>query len=81
VKYQQKNNRGLIASALIHTIFPGPITDGERERARTALQQNTAALHFLILFRDEQLQYRGLYVWDKSSDFIRRIGLFLMILP
>jgi hypothetical protein len=30
--------------------------------------------HFAILFRDNKLQYRGLYTWDQFSDTVHKIG-------
>jgi len=30
--------------------------------------------HFLVLFRDHRLQYRGLYTWDQFSEAVHKIG-------
>lgn len=71
-KHQPKSNRSLILNALQHSIFPGAVSNDQRNKVQTALAQSNSK-HFLILFRDQRTQYRGLYTWDQNSDAVERI--------
>ncbi|KAI6191866.1 Patronin [Aphelenchoides bicaudatus] len=71
-KHQPKSNRSLILNALQYSIFPGQVSTDQRNKVQGALAQSNSK-HFLILFRDQRTQYRGLYTWDQQSDTIYRI--------
>lgn len=71
-KHQPKSNRSLILNALQFSVFPGAVSNDQRNKVQAALAQSNSK-HFLILFRDQRTQYRGLYTWDQQSDTIYRI--------
>ncbi|KAI6173630.1 Patronin [Aphelenchoides besseyi] len=71
-KHKLKSNRPLIMNALQYSVFPGAVSNDQRNKVQAALAQSDSK-HFLLLFRDQRSQYRGLYTWDQQSDTIYRI--------
>ncbi|KAL3104129.1 hypothetical protein niasHS_002156 [Heterodera schachtii] len=71
-KQPPKSNRGLIMNALQYSIFPGHVSNEQRQKVQAAIAQSDSK-HFLVLFRDHQCQYRGLYTWDQFSDTVHKI--------
>lgn len=65
-----------MTNAVQYSIFPGTVTSDQRNKAQAAMAQSDLK-HFLVLFRDQKCQYRGLYTWDQYSDTVHRIGIFL----
>lgn len=62
-------------NALQYSIFPGAVSNEQRNKVQASIAQSNAK-HFLILFRDQRTQYRGLYTWDQASDSVYRIVSF-----
>uniref|UniRef100_A0AC35UG23 Protein kinase domain-containing protein n=1 Tax=Rhabditophanes sp. KR3021 TaxID=114890 RepID=A0AC35UG23_9BILA len=73
-KKAPKSNRGLIVNSLNFSVFPGAVWNEQKSKVQAALAQSDAK-HFLVLFRDQKCQYRGLYTWDESSDTVYRLGI------
>lgn len=86
-KHKLKSNRALILNAIQFSVFPGAVSSDQRNKVfilsqlvlycfslkvQAALAQSDAK-HFLVLFRDQRHQYRGLYTWDQQSDTVYRI--------
>uniref|UniRef100_A0A914DFQ0 CKK domain-containing protein n=1 Tax=Acrobeloides nanus TaxID=290746 RepID=A0A914DFQ0_9BILA len=72
VKSSPKSNRSLIINAIQYSIFPGAVSSEQRIKVQESLARSDAK-HFLILFRDQKCQYRGLYTWDTTSDHVHKI--------
>ncbi|CAP34365.1 LOW QUALITY PROTEIN: Protein CBR-PQN-34 [Caenorhabditis briggsae] len=68
-----KSNRGLINNALQFSVFPGAVNNATRQTT-IAQMASSSSKHFLILFRDQKCQYRGLYTWDEVSDTACKIS-------
>ncbi|CAI5455374.1 unnamed protein product [Caenorhabditis angaria] len=68
-----KSNRGLINNALQFSVFPGAVNNTTRQSTISQMASSPSK-HFLILFRDQKCQYRGLYTWDEISDTAIRIS-------
>ncbi|KAE9419362.1 hypothetical protein Angca_002417, partial [Angiostrongylus cantonensis] len=68
-----KSNRGLVINALQYSVFPGAVNDATRVKTMNDLSASDAK-HFLVLFRDNKCQYRGLYSWDQVSDTAIKIS-------
>uniref|UniRef100_A0A915MCP4 CKK domain-containing protein n=1 Tax=Meloidogyne javanica TaxID=6303 RepID=A0A915MCP4_MELJA len=71
-RQQPKSNRTLILNALQYSIFPGHVSNESRQKVQNAIASSDSK-HFLILFRDHRLQYRGLYTWDQFSEAVHKI--------
>ncbi|CAD5230683.1 unnamed protein product [Bursaphelenchus okinawaensis] len=71
-KTQPKSNRSLIMNALQYSVFPGAVSNDQRNKVQAALAQSDSK-HFLVLFRDHKCQYRGLYTWNQQDDTVHRI--------
>ncbi|KAH7700622.1 prion-like protein [Aphelenchoides avenae] len=71
-KAQPKSNRSLIMNALQYSIFPGAVSNEQRNKVQGSIAQSDSK-HFLVLFRDHKCQYRGLYTWDQVSDTLHKI--------
>ncbi|PAV70085.1 hypothetical protein WR25_09665 isoform D [Diploscapter pachys] len=72
-KAQTKTNRGLIINALTYSVFPGAVNGTTRNKTMSDMA-SSSAIHFLLLFRDQKCQYRGLYTWDEVSDTVYKIS-------
>ncbi|KAF1746918.1 hypothetical protein GCK72_023376 [Caenorhabditis remanei] len=68
-----KSNRGLINNALQFSVFPGAVNNATRQATITQMASSSSK-HFLLLFRDQKCQYRGLYTWDEVSDTAVKIS-------
>lgn len=71
-RQQPKSNRTLILNALQYSIFPGHVSNDNRQKVQNAIASSDSK-HFLVLFRDHRLQYRGLYTWDQFSGAVHKI--------
>uniref|UniRef100_A0A914N374 Patronin n=1 Tax=Meloidogyne incognita TaxID=6306 RepID=A0A914N374_MELIC len=71
-RQQPKSNRTLILNALQYSIFPGHVSNESRQKVQNAIASSDSK-HFLVLFRDHRLQYRGLYTWDQFSEAVHKI--------
>ncbi|KAF7633369.1 hypothetical protein Mgra_00007251 [Meloidogyne graminicola] len=77
-RQQPKSNRTLILNALQYSIFPGHVSNDNRQKVQNAIASSDSK-HFLVLFRDHRLQYRGLYTWDQFSEAVHKIVLIFLI--
>lgn len=68
-----KSNRPLIINALQYSVFPGAVNSNTRNATMEQLAASSSK-HFLVLFRDQKCQYRGLYTWDEMSEFVVKIS-------
>lgn len=71
-----KSNKQTIINALTQVILAGRVNDRVREQACEGIERNTDKIkHFIILFRDSRLQFRGIYTFIPavSSDSPARI--------
>jgi calmodulin-regulated spectrin-associated protein len=59
-------------NALQFSVFPGAVSNDQRNKVQNAMAQSDSK-HFLLLFRDQRSQYRGLYSWDQQSDSVYRL--------
>uniref|UniRef100_A0A914X2T8 CKK domain-containing protein n=1 Tax=Plectus sambesii TaxID=2011161 RepID=A0A914X2T8_9BILA len=71
-KPSPKSNCNIIIEALEYSMFAGAVHNGYKQNVLAELAKSDST-HFLILFRDHQYQYRGLYTWDQMSDTAHRI--------
>lgn len=78
-------NRDRILRSLQYSIFPNAVDKDKLEKVRIlseppfkgfkvkkAIELSTVK-HFIVLFRDEKLQFRGLYSWKQESGAVERI--------
>lgn len=71
-----KSNKQTIVNALTQAILAGRVNDRVREQVCDEIERNTEKIkHFVILFRDSRLQFRGIYTFipSPSSDAPTRI--------
>ncbi|KAL3109910.1 hypothetical protein niasHT_016526 [Heterodera trifolii] len=61
-----------VAELSLKLIFPGHVSNEQRQKVQAAIAQSDSK-HFLVLFRDHQCQYRGLYTLDQFSDTVHKI--------
>lgn len=67
-----KSNKALIKNAVLHSCLPGKVNENHRRKALNALDRVEAG-HFMILFRDHQLQYRAIYDFDVECEKLHKI--------
>nr|CAD2208577.1 unnamed protein product [Meloidogyne enterolobii] len=72
-RQQPKSNRTLILNALQYSIFPGHVSNENRQKVQNAIASSDSK-HFLVLFRDHRLQYRGLYTWINFPRLFTKLG-------
>jgi hypothetical protein len=59
-----KSNKQTIINSLTQVILAGRVNDRVREQACDEIERNTDKIkHFIILFRDSRLQFRGIYTY------------------
>ncbi|CAF2927538.1 unnamed protein product [Rotaria sp. Silwood2] len=71
-----KSNKQTIVNALTQVILAGRVNDRVREQVCDEIERNIEKIkHFIILFRDSRLQFRGIYTFIPSttSDLPARI--------
>jgi hypothetical protein len=71
-----KSNKQTIINALTQAILAGRVNDRLREQVCDEIERNTDKIkHFMILFRDSRLQFRGIYTFipAPTSDSPARI--------
>lgn len=71
-----KSNKQTITNALTQVILAGRVNDRIREQVCEEIERHTDKFkHFIILFRDSRLQFRGIYTFipTVSSDSPARI--------
>uniref|UniRef100_A0A914UHL3 CKK domain-containing protein n=1 Tax=Plectus sambesii TaxID=2011161 RepID=A0A914UHL3_9BILA len=71
-KPSPKSNRNIIINALQYSVFAGAVHNDQKQNVLAELAKSDSK-HFLILFRDQKCQYRGLYTWDQMSDTAHRV--------
>jgi hypothetical protein len=71
-----KSNKQTIVNALTQVILAGRVNDRVREQVCEEIERNLEKVrHFIILFRDSRLQFRGIYAFTPApiSDIPSRI--------
>ncbi|CAF0954744.1 unnamed protein product [Adineta steineri] len=71
-----KSNKQTIINSLTQAILAGRVNDQVREQVKEEIERNADKVkHFVILFRDSRLQFRGVYTYTPTptSDAPTRI--------
>ncbi|CAF0720242.1 unnamed protein product [Adineta ricciae] len=71
-----KSNKQTIINSLTQAILAGRVNDRVREQVCEEIERNSEKIkHFVILFRDSRLQFRGIYTFipTPTSDIPTRI--------
>lgn len=64
-----KSNKQTIVNALSQVILAGRVNDRQREQVCDEIERHTDKVkHFIILFRDSRLQYRGIFAYIPSNN-------------
>uniref|UniRef100_A0A915IMI5 CKK domain-containing protein n=1 Tax=Romanomermis culicivorax TaxID=13658 RepID=A0A915IMI5_ROMCU len=72
VKATPKSNRNLITNALRDRVLVGAANADKKIKVLEELARSDGK-HFLILFRDQKCQFRGVYSWDQVSDNVHKV--------
>ncbi len=72
LKPVSKTNRSIVLNAIEHVVFPG-LVNSETRKSLVEVIDNSDSLHFLLLFRDLNCQFRGLYVHYADTKEILKI--------
>jgi hypothetical protein len=67
-----KSNRSIILNAVEYVVFPGAVNRETRERVLDIIDRCDCP-HFLLLFRDQKCQFRGLYAYYPDTDEVYKI--------
>jgi len=67
-----KSNRPIIMNAVEYVVFPGVVNKETRTRVLEEIERCECP-HFLILFRDSKLQFRGLYAYYPDTEEVFKI--------
>jgi len=67
-----KSNRPIVMNAVEYVVFPGAVNKDTRMRVLEEIERCDCP-HFLILFRDSKLQFRGLYAYYPDTDEVFKI--------
>jgi len=67
-----KSNRPIIMNAVEYVVFPGVVNKETRMRVLEEIEKCDCP-HFLILFRDSKLQFRGLYAYYPDTEEVLKI--------
>eukprot|EP00092_Neocalanus_flemingeri_P024704 GFUD01026793.1.p1 GENE.GFUD01026793.1~~GFUD01026793.1.p1 ORF type:complete len:668 (-),score=194.26 GFUD01026793.1:41-2044(-) len=67
-----KSNRPIIMNAVEYVVFPGVVNKETRMRVLEEIERCECP-HFLILFRDSKLQFRGLYAYYPDTAEVFKI--------
>ncbi|CDW54078.1 Calmodulin regulated spectrin associated protein [Trichuris trichiura] len=72
VKPVQKSNRTIVYNAIQHNVLVGSVNVDVKRKVLEELAKSDGK-HFLLLFRDQKCQFRGLYCWDQTSDTVHKL--------
>ncbi|KAF7689191.1 hypothetical protein HF521_012544 [Silurus meridionalis] len=67
-----KSNKFIIHSALSRCCLAGKVNEGQKNKIVEEMEKSSAN-HFLILLRDSNCQFRGIYTLDGQSDEMQRL--------
>uniref|UniRef100_A0A0K2TD84 Patronin n=1 Tax=Lepeophtheirus salmonis TaxID=72036 RepID=A0A0K2TD84_LEPSM len=67
-----KSNRPIILNAIEFVVFPGVVNAETRNRVLNVVDRCDCS-HFLLLFRDQKCQFRGLYAFYPDTDEVYKI--------
>ncbi len=67
-----KSNRNIILNAVEFVVFPGEVNRDTRERVLDVIDRCDCP-HFLLLFRDQKCQFRGLYAYYPDTEEVYKI--------
>ncbi|ESO04191.1 hypothetical protein HELRODRAFT_191743 [Helobdella robusta] len=67
VKPSSKSNKNIVENALSHCCLAGLVNQDVKCKALEALQKSSSK-HFVVLFRDVGMQYRGLYAYNINHN-------------
>lgn len=67
-----KSNRTIILNAIEFVVFPGVVNRDTRERVLDVIDRCDCS-HFLLLFRDQKCQFRGLYAYYPDTEEVYKI--------
>ena len=69
---QSKSNRTLITNAINHCCLSGKVNEKTREKTIRALEASEAR-HLMVLFRDNNCQFRALYAYHPDEEKLHKI--------
>lgn len=69
---KSKSNRGLITNAINHCCLSGKVNEKARNKTLKALE-DCEARHLMVLFRDNNCQYRALYSYQPAEEKLFKI--------
>ncbi|XP_022091174.1 calmodulin-regulated spectrin-associated protein 1-like isoform X8 [Acanthaster planci] len=72
VKPTSKSNRHIITNAISHCVLAGTVNREQKDKVLEELAK-AEAKHFIILFRDSQLQFRSLYGYSPDSEELTKL--------
>ncbi|ESO99190.1 hypothetical protein LOTGIDRAFT_142046, partial [Lottia gigantea] len=72
VKPSSKSNRNLITNAISHCCLAGIVNNDVKNKVLEELARSSAK-HFIILFRDAGLQYRGVYTYEPETEEVFKL--------
>ncbi|KFD70182.1 hypothetical protein M514_03269 [Trichuris suis] len=72
VKPVQKSNRTIVYNAIQHNVLVGSVNVDVKRKVLEELAKSDGK-HFLLLFRDQKCQFRGLYCWDQTSETVHKL--------
>ena len=67
-----KSNRTIVLNAIEFVVFPGAVNRDTRERVLDVIDRCDCP-HFLLLFRDQKCQFRGLYAYYPDTEEVYKI--------
>ncbi|XP_059087795.1 patronin-like isoform X3 [Tigriopus californicus] len=67
-----KSNRTIVLNAIEYVVFPGAVNRDTRERVLDVIDRCDCP-HFLLLFRDQKCQFRGLYAYFPDTEEVYKI--------
>ncbi|VDO97788.1 unnamed protein product [Soboliphyme baturini] len=72
VRPSQKSNRSIVCNAIQYSVLAGSVNDETKKKVLEELAKSDSK-HFLLLFRDQKCQFRGLYSWDQVSGTVHKL--------
>ena len=70
---RSKSNRLLITNAINHCCLSGKVNDKIRNKTLNALEESDAR-HLMVLFRDNNCQFRALYKYNPEEEKLHKIS-------
>jgi len=67
-----KSNRTIVLNAIEYVVFPGVVNQDTREAVLDVIDRCDCP-HFLLLFRDQKCQFRGLYAYYPDTEEVYKI--------